>query len=142
MSAEACDSVSSAWELMHNDSCSVHMLIYFFSPIITDDFFLFFQIIRRCSRVIFYQQVWKVLFTRSFSFWTAHHFIQSFLRPIVFNELILTHSDVIGTDLIWKLSCNEIEQKKNNNPFNNVVCYYKCGVLVYIESKFFKVVSS
>lgn len=58
------------------------------------------------------------------------------------NELILTHSDVIGTDLIWKLSCNEIEPKKTNNLFNNVVCYYKCGVLVYIESKFFKVVSS
>lgn len=41
MSAEACDSVSSAWELMHNDSCSVicTYVDIFFSPIITDDFF-------------------------------------------------------------------------------------------------------
>lgn len=58
------------------------------------------------------------------------------------NELILIYFDVIGIDLIWKFSCNEIELKKINNFFNNVVCYYKCGVLVYIESKFFKVVLS
>lgn len=40
-----------------------------------------------------------------------------FLRPIVLfffpnDELILTHSDVIGTDLIWKLSRSEIKLKK------------------------------
>lgn len=96
---QACDSVSpginAEWQLL----CTY---VDIFSPVITDDFFLFFQIIRRCSRVIFYQQVWKVLFTHSFIFWTAHAFYLVVFETLCYSFSIqwkiLTCSDVIRTD--------------------------------------------